>query len=164
MFIRILVFLCITSLGWAQSSKIESLRGLRAISVVIEDLGPDEESLGLTKSRLQTRVELRLRRSGITVLEDAIPFLYVNINVKKTSTGLYAVATEVSLKQQVYLVRDSSIEITGVTWNVASVGTVGENRLARSILDHVGKYVDEFANDYLAANPRYPDSIQKVES
>ncbi len=157
MFIRILVFLCITSLGWAQSSKIESLRGLRAISVVIEDLGPDEESLGLTKSRLQTRVELRLRRSGITVLEDAIPFLYININVKKVPTGLYAVATEVSLKQQVYLVRDSSIEISGVTWNVASVGTVGENRLARSILDHVGKYVDEFANDYLAANPRYPD-------
>ncbi len=157
MFIRILVFLCITSLGWAQSSKIESLRGLRAISVVIEDLGPDEESLGLTKSRLQTQVELRLRRSGITVLEDAIPFLYININVKKVPTGLYAVATEVSLKQQVYLVRDSSIEITGVTWNVASVGTVGENRLARSILDHVGKYVDEFANDYLAANPRYPD-------
>ena len=156
MFVRILVFLWMTALGLAQSSKIESLRGLQAVSVVIEDLGPDAESLGLTKSRLHSQVELRLRRSGITVLEDAIPFLYININLKKVPTGLYAVATEVSLKQQVYLVRDSSIEITGVTWKVGSVGTVGEDRFAKSILNHVTRYVDEFANDYLAANPRIP--------
>ena len=78
MFVRILVFLWMTALGLAQSSKIESLRGLQAVSVVIEDLGPDAESLGLTKSRLHSQVELRLRRSGITVLEDAIPFLYIN--------------------------------------------------------------------------------------
>ena len=137
MFIRILVFLCITALGLAESSKIESLRGLKAVNVVIEDLGPDEENLGLTKSRIHTQMELRLRRSGITVLEDAIPFLYININVKKVPIGLYAVATEVSLKQQVYLVRDSSIEISGVTWNVESVGTVVEYRFAKSILNHV---------------------------
>ena len=40
MLIRILVFLCITSLGMAQNEERESLGGLKGVGVLVESLGP----------------------------------------------------------------------------------------------------------------------------
>src|ERR1051325_9720100 len=46
----------------------ELLRGLQGVYVEIESLDPDAEKDGLTKDRLQTDVELRLRQADIQVL------------------------------------------------------------------------------------------------
>jgi len=59
----------------------ETLRGVKAMSVVIEDLQPAVERDGLTVVQLQTDVELRLRQSGILVENGARSvYLYVVVN------------------------------------------------------------------------------------
>jgi hypothetical protein len=62
----------------------ETLRGLGAVHVVIEHLQPNAERAGLTRSQVQTDVELRLRKAGIRVLKEqeklaspGMPYLYI---------------------------------------------------------------------------------------
>ena len=136
----------------------ESLRGLERLSVVIEDLAPELEEGGLTKSKLKAQVKLGLDQAGIEVLpeEDVIdyraPYLYINVNGMKACLGLYAYATRVALKQPVVLPRSPFAEVYMATWEIGGVGTVGVNHLP-AILESVRSQIDKFCRDYLAANP-----------
>jgi hypothetical protein len=76
--------------GQAQDSERtrESLRGISALEVVVEDLPDGAKLLGLTKESIQTDVELKLRLAGIRVVtqkEDlqlpGMPTLYVGVNL-----------------------------------------------------------------------------------
>ncbi len=60
-----------------------SLAGVREMNVVVEEL--NSELKGLTKNQIQTDVELRLRRVGIRVDKNSIPFLYINLNTSRHS-------------------------------------------------------------------------------
>ena len=69
----ILVLLLLASTG-AQGLDNENtratLRGLNGVQVVVEDMmKPDIERDGLTRQQLQTDVELRLRKAGISGLD-----------------------------------------------------------------------------------------------
>jgi len=167
MFLRILVFLCISSLSLAQDKyERETLRGLKGVSVVIEGLSSDAKREGLTKSQLQTEVELRLRRSGIPVLESRdAPYLYVNVTtVSSLPTNLHAVAINVALNQDVYLRRYPTILLYGATtWAQTSTLIVSGNRLREFVRENVGSLVDKFGNDYLAVNPRFQTVKEELE-
>lgn len=145
----------------------ESLRGLKGVELVMEVINPEAERKGLTRSQLQTDVELRLRKAGIKVLTrqerlktPGYPFLYVNVSTVKTPEtlggllgGLYGYSISVELREKVILARNRSIETYAATWSKGVVGTVGADKL-RSVREGVGDLVDEFINDYLAMNPR----------
>ena len=126
--------------------------------MVIEDLAPEFEKGGLTKSKLKAQVELGLDQAGIEVLpeEDVIDnrasYLYVNVNGMKAGLGLYAYATRVALKQPVVLPRRPFIEVYMATWEIGGLGTVGLNNLP-AILKSIRSHIDKFCRDYLAANP-----------
>lgn len=138
----------------------ESLRGVRAISVLVESLPDDIEGYGLTKSQIQTDVELRLRKAGIRVLTEeetspGSPRLYVNVNALKTNTipptiPIYGVCAIVQFYQLVSLTKDGSRHL-GVTWGKHQMGIFREIRSSR---EHLGNLVDEFINDYLTVNPK----------
>ena len=143
----------------------KSLRGLQGIVVVVEDLHPDAERNGLTKSQVRTDVELKLRQAGIRVLATeesgktpGSPYLYVNINTVKNDVlygalSTYAFSLQVAVKQDVTLTRDSNLTGSATTWEAQTLGTVGADNLSevRKIL---GEVIDRFINDYLAENPK----------
>ena len=52
-----------------------SLKGLGAISLVIEDLAPAAQKYGLTVMLLQNDIKQRLQRAGISVRQEADPYL-----------------------------------------------------------------------------------------
>jgi|SoiMethySBSTD1v2_1073268.scaffolds.fasta_scaffold3308556_1 hypothetical protein len=58
--------------SWADDSQSarNSLRGLLGVEVIVEDLKPEVERAELSRTQLQTDVELRLRQSGIRVLTE----------------------------------------------------------------------------------------------
>jgi hypothetical protein len=58
----------------------KTLKGLTTLDVVIEELTPEAERDGVTKSQLQTDVELRLREAGLRVVSDGAASLYVNVS------------------------------------------------------------------------------------
>ncbi len=127
---------------------------------MVESVASDAERDGLTRSQLQTDVEVRLRKAGIRVLTEGErqdmpggPYLYVSVNTLKREDGIYVVSIFVDLRQKVFLARKPSFSMYKATWDMSSIGAVGAARL-RTVRTGVADIVDTFISDYLAVNPR----------
>ena len=139
------------------------LSGLKGMDVIVEDLNPAGKEIGLSKERIQTDVELKLRLAGIKVLSkeewlDAKgrPYLYVRVTaLKSTTLSLYSCFVEVSLYEQVVLVRDPKIVTSASTCRSGGyIMSGGSDVVKESVRKTIKDLVDEFINDYLAANPK----------
>jgi hypothetical protein len=158
-----------TAAGWGLDTKNtrETLRGLTGVHVAVENVSPDLEGAGLTKSQLQTDAELRLRKAGIQVLtwEESLatsgrPYLYIRVTgfrVNNIQTGRplgYVAFTEVALNQDVWLERESAIGVyDDVTWSSAGMLESVNSSNVRAIRESAADQVDLFINAYLAVNP-----------
>ncbi len=80
-------------------SRRVTLKGIKAVAVVVEDTPADAQRDGLTRNLLQTDVEQRLRQAGITVDDDAPGMLAVFVNTLKIESGFYAYAIRVQFRQ-----------------------------------------------------------------
>lgn len=136
------------------------LMGLKGVAVVVEDLREDAVKDGLDAAQLKTEAELRLRKAGVTVFEgpdssDNITgaYLYINVTTLKDK-NLYAFSIRAALSERVRLSRDVPKITAGETWQSNSIGTVGSDNMTVSIRQSVSDTVDEFANAYLAQNPK----------
>jgi len=138
-----------------------SLYGLPGVYVLVESLNLDLEKDGLTKDQLRKEVEGQLRNAGVRVLTreekfktEGNPQLYVNVNLLKSSSPFaYAYSVEISLEQEVALVRKPNRRTVATTWSQGSVGIVGVANL-RAIRETVKGRVDHFIHDYWAANSK----------
>jgi len=149
--------------SWAGDSEQEHamLRGVEGVEVAVENFPPDVERAGLTRQRLQTDVELQLRKAGIRVLTQeerlgmlGAPWLYVNIHVvPRPEVGTAAYHIHITVKQQAYLETDASRPRVVSTWWVGSTGSVGIAYLS-TIRNSVRDDVDHFINAYLSVHPR----------
>src|SRR2546427_59067 len=93
-----------------------SLAGVKGVFVLVEAFDEEGERAGLSKTQLQTDVELRLRQGGVLVLTreqrnaaPGGPTLYVNVNAMEVSREFYAFDSRLELDQDVTLVREPSI-------------------------------------------------------
>ncbi len=142
----------------------KSLKGLGGVSVVIDDLDSDAQEAGLTKSQLQTDVELRMRKSSVQVANNSHGYLYVVVSMlkirtseSKTRIGMgYTCFVQLSFIQQVVLLRDSSIAVAASTWRSGGYQGIvpAMDDATRAVREALGNLVDEFINDYLAENPK----------
>ena len=136
-------------------NQIDILKGLGAIDVLVEELNPNVERLGLTKQALQTDVELLLRKYGIEIdKSNMFHCLYIQVNVLPSDSGFVAYNISVEFRDVVIPTRNPTIMIVGArVWKSGSVGYAGKEKV-RSIRENVEDFVKEFINDYLAANPK----------
>lgn len=132
----------------------QSLMGIKGVKVLVEDSeSPDAIADGLTQDQLQTDVELRLRKAGVTIVKDVgAPYLYVAINPIKDSTGLYAYSCAVELHQKAVI--SNGMKLYTATRSVSTAGMVGRLNMSKYIREVVGDMVDKFLNAYLSANPK----------
>ena len=121
--------------------------------IIIEDFArkDDAKTIGLTKERLRTVAELRLRKEGITIVDEAsreIPIVYVSVIV----IGL-ACNVELRIYEWVGLQRLPSPKwILAAIWEDAQIGTHGGD--PEFIVSGLNKLFDTFFNDYYKANPK----------
>lgn len=140
----------------------EAMKGIVAIGVVVEDIR--ELQGNLTAQTLKTNAELRLRQTGINVLntEDGstslAPQLYINCNVLKGPNGLYVYNVSVQFQKTLitYLPSDDKPRfVSGTLWSTSTVGySGGVGNSAQAIRQSVDDKISEFLNNYLAVNPR----------
>lgn len=139
-----------------------TLKGLKGIGVLVENLAPEVEKEGLVKDQLQTDVESKLRKAGIKVLtkEESAktpgePYLYININLNttKTESDIYPYSIDLLFIQKVSLLRDPKITTYAVTWSTGGVGSVGKQILGQ-LRDNAKEVVDIFIKAYQAENPK----------
>jgi hypothetical protein len=171
--IIVTVFLLMwTSYSFATGYGKGSLRGMDGVAVKV-NVDSELSDIGLYKDKLQTDIELKLRKYNIKILtedetntDSGNPVLYVNLYYHK---AYYSYYIEVNLYQYVKLVRDDTIAYAS-TYQVNGSGWLGcisyknpyDGKLykgspieaAKIIRGAIGDAVDIFINDYLAANPK----------
>ena len=161
-FSLLVVIFLLSSVTLAQAAlNKETLRGIKAMEVVVENLEQDIEKDGLSTSTIQTDVEQKLRMAGIKVLteeewikEPGSPYLYVGVSSYKRDTGLYAFHIEVELSQEVILYRKPDVLCPAITWAcVGLTGTVGAKKV-NGLRDRIKDKIDLFINDYFDMNPK----------
>jgi len=157
----LLLVIILSLLNWAPplfalDDEILSLRGLTALFVLVEIVDPEIEKDGLTREEMQRDTEQRLRKAGIRVLskEEWLrtkegSYLYVNINARKSSYGVYMNGISLELVQKVLLVRNPKTEVFAATWSRQLLGQGGYlDRIRYSVQD----MVDLFLNSWAEAN------------
>ena len=155
----VMALLLLPGVSHALKDEQEALIGLNGVYVLIEHLNSQAESLGLTTDQIKTDVELRLRKAGIRVLtkEESLatpgsPYLYVYVGTYiKEKNPIIAFSNSVELKESVTLA--NGFKTTGSIWSAASIGLFTKENI-KQIRGSVGERVDEFINDFLAANPK----------
>lgn len=161
--------------AYAQSSDViarKSLEGITAFGIVVEEVSPDLQSSGLTRADITSDVELRLRRQGLRILDEAGlskepggPFLHVTVTGRKTgSPQVVAFVISLQFEQAVlptrYIGRPGESaprlekSVFAATWGVNGLGSSVPENLARTVRDGLAVFVDQFITAYLAANPQ----------
>ncbi len=147
------------------------LQGLEGVSVLVEYIEPEVEKYGLTRKDLQTDTELLLRQYGIKVLTfeerlsmPEMPLLYINVTAYiREEIPVAAVAILVELHEDVLLLREPTRTCVGAcTWQGGYVVRVGVNGI-KDLREDVKDLVNEFINDYLAANPKEIEAQSKKQ-
>ena len=162
-FVAVIVLVClwVPSLSWSIDQK-EVLRGLSGVKVVIENIPPDIERLGLTKNDIQSDVESKLRKIGIKVYPNFKPpsmtTLYVTVSTFNPPQvkSIIAYSINIMLFETAYLKREiGSVgdlkEVRAADWVVGTVGLVGTSHIG-DIRKRVELQLDRFIYDYLAMN------------
>jgi hypothetical protein len=133
-----------------------TLKGLKGMEVFIVAIPPAAEQNGLTKSAIQTDVELKLRQAAITVLDlkPGQPWLSVEVEMGIRTESPWTYSISVELHQSVILTRDPSIFFSdATTWSAGSFGSVPKAQVG-TLRDDIKDIVDKFVNAYLAVNPK----------
>jgi hypothetical protein len=131
-----------------------TLRGLKAINVVVDPLSTDMERLGISRDGLRDSIERKLRDAGIPVSYDAGEFLGLNISAARMRRGPQALLLNLGVYQVVVLNRDKTTKTVAETWGSQTVMAVASKAMDRAVSEGVGEMVDQFVKAYTAANPR----------
>jgi hypothetical protein len=84
------VLFCLAAPASAADSQDEraSLAGLKAISIVVEELPPAAAPSGLTTKMLQDDVERRVKAGALRVTPDADAYLYIHITIADAGSSV----------------------------------------------------------------------------
>ncbi len=148
------------------STDRESLRGITKVRVIYR-VAPDKiKEHGIDLTQVDTDIKLKLRKSGISVIEpendkpaDYDASLVVSIQVLTVDASTSSFAVTLSLQQWAYLTRTSQPAgarqaVYATTWDRGGgIGSSGPNDIRRTIREMLSDSTDRFLNDYLAVNP-----------
>ncbi len=143
------------------SSEAETLRGVKALNVVVKARIGDEgaKGLGITQEQLQADVEQSLRQAGIRVAGNVRPYLLLSVSLfsisHPTVKGVLAYVYTAQLKFRQGAVLDSTGTRASVTtWDETRFGAATPTKdLDKRIRKSVNALVGAFVKDYLAENP-----------
>ncbi len=149
------------SMAQTKDQQRESLRGLQGVEVVVEDLNPDTQVEGLSQETIRAAVELILRSKGIRILSHSErseirpnPSLYVAVGPENISSGQYSFTARVELHRAGPLAQRQQ-QMSAPTWfTPGKLRTVSQQNARLWVINSIEPLVREFANDFLAVNPR----------
>ena len=140
--------------GLDDASARATLKGIKALHVLVAPLKPDISEGDFTSAQLQTDVEARLKQAAIPAEPRSGEFLYVAVTTVKLDRGVYAYSIDVDFYQSVTLPRAPTLSALAATWGVGSrVGVIDRTRF-REVRAEVVGFVDQFISAYREQNPR----------
>jgi len=137
-----------------------TLRGLKAVKVVVDSPAPEVEHEGVSGDGLRITIEQKLREAGITVDHDAVEFLGLNISSARPprrtliSKGPISLVVNLGFYQIVLLNRDKTTKTITETWEDQRVAPAAPKAIERTVNDAVDDLVNEFITAYRSVNPK----------
>jgi hypothetical protein len=131
-----------------------TLRGLMALNVVLDPLGPELEGEGLRAADLRARIADRLSKAGITVDQSAKEFLGLHVIALRETKGSYGICLSLGLYQSVFLERDRTVKTATQTWETHSVMVVHPKQVSMAMDSILDQLVDQFIHAFGSANPK----------
>ncbi len=123
----------------------------KVIGVLVEEVSPETEKRGLTRERIEARVNSVLRKSGLKPSDkrdNDYTYLYINVKVIGSSFSLDLFFT----RPVIYWDGDTQFSKLGKTWIRGGTGISTSG--TQFILDALGDHTEVFANEYLKANSK----------
>lgn len=153
----LLVSLLYFSFHQAAYSQV-NLNGLKVddhenITILIEELTVDAQDIGLTRSRLRSRTEIRFRQVGLRPNEDVGDAFhyYINVNVVGPAFNISA-----KFNRPLFFWGENSdgdtrlLRTAGTTYERSILGTHGGN--PEYIIGALDQILDDFISKYLQVN------------
>ncbi|HEY1496940.1 MAG TPA: hypothetical protein VGF49_20440 [Candidatus Solibacter sp.] len=129
-----------------------TLRGVKAVNVVIDPVAAEIQKEGARADVLRTRLEERLRDAGIPVDTAANEFVALRLTSVRAARGPLAIAATIGLYQPVVLVRDRNIKTATQTWEVETVVLADTKQVYRACMDSVDELAGHFVTAYRSVN------------
>lgn len=138
-----------------------TLRGLKAVKVVVDPLGPELEREGLDANRLRGTIEQKLRDAGVKIDNDVNEFVGLSISfaqagrkVLSVKKGPFSLTIGLGVYQVAVLTRDMATKTVVETWGVEKTASASARGLDRDVSNAVDDLVDQLVKAYLSVNPR----------
>jgi hypothetical protein len=124
------------------------LERMDEISVMVDDMTPDAETLALTREIIQADAESQLLRNGLRVhASGSIPALYFQITVLCDDRGPCAIDVSSAAVQDVFLEAMATSSIRAKTWYTGQILLAPRSAVNESVRNAVRDQADEFAAD-----------------
>jgi hypothetical protein len=131
-----------------------TLRGLKAVSIVLDPLDAELQKQGLTAQDLKTRLEERLRAANIAVDASASEFVGLRVAQVRGNRGPFALSFTLGAYQPVILVRDQNIKTATSTWEVETIVVADVKALREASLESIDDLAGRFASAWHSVNPQ----------
>lgn len=138
----------------------DTLRGLPGVEVIVEQLQPELEAVGLTTPSVRAVVVQRLAAARIPVYatqvantSDAKPYVYVHLNAAGVPGAAgYAVAVQVQVRQTLQSLVTGFRIVDAVTWDAHTV-VHATGAMLPAATAAVQQFVEQFVVDWAAVHP-----------
>ena len=132
----------------ASERRLIPLERMDQISVMVDDMTPDAETLALTREVVQAEAESQLLRNGLRVHSSgSMPALYFQITVLCDDHGPCAIDVSSAAVQEVFLEAMATSSIRAKTWYTGQIFLAPRSAVAESVRTAVRDQADEFAAD-----------------
>lgn len=129
----------------------ERLKDIDKVYIVIGKISDDARSLGIDEENIRTGVEIKIRNSGIKVVENSNVMFLVDVDVTPPISRVYAISVRVDIMDMVSLYRNPKIIFQTTIWDKSELSIAGEYKVKEAIKEDVDELVDKFILDYLKA-------------
>ena len=132
----------------ASERRLIPLERMDQISVMVDDMTPDAETLALTREVVQAEAESQLLRNGLRVHSSgSMPALYFQITVLCDDHGPCAIDVSSAAVQEVFLEAMATSSIRAKTWYTGQILLAPRSAVNESVRNAVRGQADEFAAD-----------------
>ena len=139
----------------SEGGRLIPLERVEHVSVLVDDMTPDAETLRLTRAIIQADAEDQLRQNGLRVHDTgAMPALYFQISVLCDDRDPCAIDVSSAAVQDVFLDTSATKTIRAKTWYTGSIILAPRSSVHESVRNAVRGQADEFAADVQAARKR----------
>ncbi len=129
-----------------------TLKGLKAVNIVIDPLDAELQSEALSGDKLRAQVQQRLQAAGIAVDPQAVEFLGLRITAAQAKRTPVALCVDLNVYQPVILARDKNVKTATETWGAHSVLLAPPRQVSDSSAETVDQLVQQFVAAYRSAN------------